>query len=216
MIKQNGQPRNCVKPPSLKRMSDMEYAAYCEVFRTIESDYHALCLIGDKLREVETASNRLGPLDARSDGLHAEAAPHASDRSPWEVCSSLMKLNHNEVVLCKRIAEHGMEYAVIDQSPVASAYAKATGPADILRTGDNPRQVLRDFLRSEHETLQLMVNDITANVRLVIAEKFPKQDLRRVVDEIARMCKNVARVGFIETPLDIAGQNQKPARGVRV
>ncbi len=82
--------------------------------------------------------------------------------------------------------------------------------------GDNPRQVLRDYLRSESETLQLMINDITANVRLVIAERFPKQDLRRVVNEITRMCKKGARLGLSETPSDLDDRTRKLNRGVRV
>ena len=64
MIKRKGQPdREGVAPPALKRMSDTEYAAYCEAFGAIKSDYQALCLIGDKLREVETSARNLGPLD---------------------------------------------------------------------------------------------------------------------------------------------------------
>lgn len=216
MIKRNGQPREGVTPPSLKRMSEAEYAAYFEAFGAIKSDYRALCLIGDKLREVETTARGLGSLDAQAEDAHTELPDSAGGRSPWEICAPLMRLNQNEVLLCKRICEHGLEYAVIDHSPAASAYAKTLGPLDVLRTGDNPRQVLRDYLRSESETLQLMVNDITANIRLVIAERFPKQDLRRVVNEITRMCKKVARLGFSETQLDIAGQTQKPTRGVRV
>jgi hypothetical protein len=109
-----------------------------------------------------------------------------------------------------------LEYAVIDQASATSAYAKARGPLDVLRTGDNPRQVLRDYLRSESETLQLMVNDITSNVRLVVAERFPKQDLRRVVNEITRMCKKVARLGFSETLEEHASHTQNQARGVRI
>ena len=61
-----------------------------------------------------------------------------------------------------------------------------------------------------------MTNDITANVRLLIAERFPKQDLRRVVNEITRMCKKVARFGFSETPTDAVTQAQKHSGGVRV
>jgi len=116
---------------------------------------------------------------------------------------------------CAWISEHGLEYAVIDQSSVASAYAKAHGPLDVLRTGDNPRQVLRDYLRSERETLKLMTNDISANVRLLIAERVPKHDLRCVVNEITRMCKKVARLGFAETLTDAATQTQKHNGGVR-
>lgn len=216
MIKRKGQSREGVRPPSLKRMNEAEYAAYFEAFGAIKSDYRALCLIGDKLREVETAARTLGSLDAQPHAGHAELPDAAGDRSPWEVCASLMRLDRNEVLLCKRVCEHGLEYAVIDHSPVASAYAKAHGPMDVLRTGDNPRQVLRDFLRSERETLQLMVNDITANVRLLISERFPKQDLRRVVNEITRMCKNVARLGFSEALTDHEHRPQTGSRSLRV
>ena len=216
MIKRKGQHRDGVVPPSLKRMSDTEYAAYFEAFGAIKSDYQALCLIGDKLREVEMTARGLGSLDSQAQSGHAELPESAGGRSPWEVCAPLMRLNHNEVLLCKRVCEHGFEYAVIDQSPVASAYAKAYGPVDVLRTGDSPRQVLRDYLRSECETLQLMTNDITASVRLLIAERIPKQDLRRVVNEITSMCKKVARLGFSESLIDGGPQTQKHSGGVRV
>ena len=217
MIKRKGKQQEGVKPPALKRMTDTEYAAYFEAFGAVKSDYEALCLISDKLREVAMAARTVGSLDSQAHTIHAELPDAARDRSPWEVCASLMRLNHNEVVLCRRICEHGLEYAIIDHSLIASAYAKAHGPLDVLRTGDNPRQVLRDFLRSERETLQLMVNDITANVRLLVAERFPKQDLRRVVNEITRMCKTVARLGFSEAPSEEFGaQTQKVHRGVRV
>lgn len=215
MIKRKGHQPKDVKPPALKRMSDTEYAAYFEAFGAIKGDYQALCLIGDKLREVETTAHNIGTLDAQTQDAHMSMPDAVRDKSPWEVCTPLMRLNQNEVLLCKRVCEHGLEYAVIDHSPVASAYVRAHGPTDVLRTGDNPRQVLRDFLRSERETLQLMVNDITANVRLVIAERFPKQDLRRVVNEITRMCKTVARLGISESPVELANV-QKQGRGVRV
>ena len=166
MIKRNGQPRQGMAPPSLKRMSDAEYAVYFEAFGVIKGDYQALCLIGDKLREVETTARGLGSLDSQAQGGHAELPDSAGSLSPWEVCASLMRLNNNEVFLCKRVCEHGLEYAVIDQASAASAYAKARGPLDILRTGDNPRQVLCDYLRSESESLQLMVNDQGRGVRI--------------------------------------------------
>jgi hypothetical protein len=195
-------------------MSDTEYAAYSEAFGAIKGDYQALCLIGDKLREVETTALGLGPLDSQAEGGPTELPESAGGRSPWEVCVPLMRLNRNEVLLCKRICEHGLEYAVIDHSPAASAYARAFGPLDILRTGENPRQVLRDYLQGERETLQLMANDITANVRLLISERFPKQDLRRVVNEITSMCRKAARLGFTEMLKEHTAQTQKFQRGV--
>ena len=214
MIKRKGKQLEGVRPPTLKRMTDTEYAAYFEAFGAIKNDYQAISLIGDKLREVETTARNLSSLDHQGPNAQAELPDTAGDRSPWEVCASLMRLNQNEVLLCKRVGEHGFEYAVIDHSTSASAYAKARGPAEVLRTGDNPRQVLRDFMRGEREALQLMVNDITANVRVFIAERFPKQDLRRVVNEITRMCKSVARLGFSETLEETAPYAAKRSRGV--
>jgi hypothetical protein len=216
MIKRKGQHRNGVAPPSRHRMSDTEYAAYFEAFGTIKSDYQALCLIGDKLREVEATFRGLGAIDAQTQADPAAAPLSAGDKSAWEVCTPLLRLDRNEVLLCKRVCEHGLEYAVIDHSPVAAAYAKAHGPLDVLRTGDNPRQVLRDYLRHERQTLELMVNDITASVREVVKERFPKQDLRRVVNEIAQMCKEVARVGFSEAESELPGQAQRKTQGVRM
>ena len=216
MIKRRDQQRDGVAPPSLKRMSDTEYAAYSEAFGVIKGDYQTLCLIGDKLRQVGATARGLGSLDSQVESVHGEFPDSAGDRSPWEVCASLMRLDRNEVLLCKRVNEHGLEYAVIDHSPVASAYAKAHGPLNVLRTGDNPGQVLRDFLRNERETLQLMVNDITANVRLIVSERFPEQDLRRVVNEIARMCKKVARLSVSETQTDVDGRKYETNHGVRI
>ena len=217
MIKRKGQPdREGVAPPALKRMSDTEYAAYFEAFGAIKSDYQALCLIGDKLREVETSARNLGPLDPPAPNTHTELPDSVGDRSPWEVCTSLMRLNRNEVLLCKRVCEHGLEYAVIDHSPVASVYAKVHGPVDVLRTGDNPRQVLRNYLRSERQTLELVANDITATVREFVKERFPKQDLRRVVNEIAHMCRKVVRLGFSESLSESTNQTQAKSQGVRM
>ncbi len=106
MLKRRGQQhREGVTPPSLKRMSDTEYAAYFEAFGAIKNDYQALCLIGDKLREVETTARGLSPLDSQAHGEHAELSDPTNSRSPWEVCASLMRLNNNEVFLCKRVCE---------------------------------------------------------------------------------------------------------------
>ena len=102
MIKRNGQQREGVAPPSLRRMSDMEYAAYSEAFGAIKGDYQALCLIGDKLREVEMSARNLGPLESQTQPGQVELPDSVGDRSPWEVCTSLMRLNHSEVLLCKR------------------------------------------------------------------------------------------------------------------
>ena len=73
-----------------------------------------------------------------------------------------------------------------------------------------------DYVQSERETLQLMASDITANVRLLMSERFPKQDLRRVVNEITHMCKKVAHLGLSETLADAGGRKERIDHGVRI
>ena len=60
-----------------------------------------------------------------------------------------------------------------------------------------------------------MANDITADVRQLIAERFPKQNLRRVVSAISSVCKNITRLGFSEAVAELP-HVQKQGRGVRV
>lgn len=216
MLKRNGQRKEGAPLSQKRKMTDGEYAAFSEAFGAVKGDYQTLCLISDKLREVERASGDFKSFESQVSGQTALSNGDEDRQSPWEMCASLMKLDNNEVLLCKRTAEHGAEYAVIDRSPAASAYAKASGPLDILRTSDDPRRVVRDYLRSERRTLELVANDITATVREFVTERFPKRDSRRVVNEIAQMCKQVARLGFSETLAELAPHVEKQGRGVRV
>jgi len=216
MIKRNGQSRQPAGESPLRHMTDGEYAAYFEVFGAIKGEYQTLCLISDKLREVETTARGLGSVDPQASSGPTDLSDSTDRQSPWQICASLLRLDNNEVLLCKRIAEHGIEYAVIDRLSAASVYAKANGPHDLLRTGNDPHRVLRDYLHGERQSLELMTNDITANVRLLVAERFPEQDLSRVVNSIARMCKKVTRLGFSESLSELSGQTQTRSHGVRM
>jgi hypothetical protein len=126
-----------------------------------------------------------------------------------------MQLDNNEVLLCKKVGEHGLEYAIIDRSPSTSVYAKAAGGLDILESSNDPRRALRNYLQSEFQTLELMAKDITASVRIFMTENFPKEDMIRVVNTITRTCKDAIRQGLTETTAELATQSQTQSRGVR-
>ncbi len=197
-------------------MTDGGYAAFSETFGAVKGDYQTLCLISDKLREVERASRDFKTFESQASGQTVSLAAGEDRQSPWEICVSLMKLESNEVLLCRRLAEHGTEYAVIDRLPATSAHTKGNGPLDILRTNDDPRQVICDYLRNERRTLELVANDITATVREFVVNRFPKTDSRRVVNEIAHMCEKILHHGFSETLSKVPQQVQKISHGVRV
>lgn len=211
MIKRNDQ-REPEAIPYLRNMTGPEHAAFNEAFKTIEGDYKTICSIGEKLRAIEQNSHDRPPL-ASPDGHSPSVLPDSSEsQSPWEICAALIRLENNEVLLCKRLSEHGVEYAVIDQSPTTSRYGKAAGHLDILQTSDNPSRVLDEYLRTERQTLELMASDITASLRIFMSERFPSQDVTRVVTAITRMCRNAARLGVSESQADPPTQR----RGVGV
>ena len=95
-----------------------------------------------------------------------------------------MELNQSEVFLCQK----GTEYAVIERFSENSRYAMANGPAEIMLTGNNERQVLQDYAQNERQTLQLLATDLTAKVRETLAAHHPDLNCRRVVEAIARRC----------------------------
>jgi hypothetical protein len=216
MLKRNGQHKQQTGEAPLRHMTDSEYAAYFEAFGAIKSAYQTLCLISDKLREVETTAARPGLIEDQMVGENVELLETPHHQSPWQICTHLMRLDQNEVLLCQRMAEHGVEYAVMDRLPATSEFAKANGPVDLLQTGNDPYRVLRTYLQAERQALELMVNEITAQVRLLVAERFPEQELNRVVNSITRMCKNVARLGFSETHSEAPVQTHTRSHGVRI
>jgi hypothetical protein len=106
------------------------------------------------------------------------------DNEPWQVRHSLVQLTQSEVLLCRK----GDEVAVVERFAENSRYAIANGPAEILLTGNNERQVLQDFVENERQTLQLLASDLTAKIRETLAEERPELNCRRVVEAVARRC----------------------------
>jgi len=194
VIKRSGQRGQDSTRQQTGHLTQAEQTVYSEAFKAIENDYQILCSVSEKLREIEQTSRNLGTLDSQRTNDSSTPSDLADGRSPWEICVPLMQLKHNEVLLCKRVAEHGVEYAVIDQLPAASKYAMANGALDILETSDDPRRALRAYLQTERQALELMANDVTASLRVFMAQRFPRQDVSRIVSSITRMCKRVARL----------------------
>jgi hypothetical protein len=119
---------------------------------------------------------------AGASGDPTEIVVGSSD--PWQVRKCLVELNQSEVFLCQK----GTEFAVIERFSENSRYAMANGPAEIMLTGNNERQVLQDYAQNERQTLQLLATDLTAKVRETLAAQHPDLNCRRVVEAITRRC----------------------------
>jgi hypothetical protein len=178
MIKRNGQPARHTVPHYSGRLTDAENEAYQTAVAAVESELADLTTVGQALRGVENP----GMGTAGASGDPTEIVVGSSD--PWQVRKCLVELNQSEVFLCQK----GTEFAVIERFSENSRYAIANGPAEIMLTGNNERQVLQDYAQNERQTLQLLATDLTAKVRETLAAQHPDLNCRRVVEAITRRC----------------------------
>ena len=178
MIKRNGQPAHHTVPHYSGRLTDAENEAYQTAVAAVQSELADLTTVGQALRRVENPAT--GTEGTSSDPT--EIAVGSSD--PWKVRKCLVELNQNEVFLCQK----GAEFAVIEKFSENSRYAAVNGPAEIMLTGNNERQLLQDYAQNERETLQLLATDLTAKVRETLAAQHPDLNCRRVVEAVTRRC----------------------------
>jgi hypothetical protein len=178
MIKRNGQPGRHSVPHYSGRLTDDENKAYQTAVASVQPQLADLSTIGQALRGIENPS--MGTRE--TPGSPTEITVGSRDR--WEVRRCLVQLNQNEVFLCQK----GSEFAVIEKFSENSRYAAVNGPAEIILTGNNERQLLQDYVENERQTLQLLATDLTARVRETLAAQHPEQNCRRVVEAITRRC----------------------------
>ncbi|HEY3856454.1 MAG TPA: hypothetical protein VGO67_18880 [Verrucomicrobiae bacterium] len=178
MIKRNGQPGRHSVPNYSGRLTDDENEAYQTAVASVQPQLADLGTIGQALRGIESPSTGMGERPADP----TEITVGSSDR--WQVRRCLVQLNQSEVFLCQK----GTEFAVVERFSENSRYAAVNGPAEIMRTGNNERQVLQDYVENERQTLQLLATDLTARVRETLAAQHPEQNCKRVVEAITRRC----------------------------
>ena len=174
MIKRNGQPARHTVPHYSGRLTDAENEAYKTAVAAVQSELADLTTVGQALRGVENP----GVGTTGTSGDPTEIVVGSSD--PWQVRKCLVQLNQSEVFLCQK----GTEYSVIERFSENSRYAMANGPAEIMLTGNNERQVLQDYAQNERQTLQLLATDLTAKVRETLAAQHPDLNCRRVVEAV--------------------------------
>jgi hypothetical protein len=69
----------------------------------------------------------------------------------------------------------GPEYAVVEHFP-------ANGRNEVWNSGRNAVEVLKAFAQNQRQALQVWTEDMTAQVKEFLVEKYPGQDMSRVSD----------------------------------
>ena len=123
----------------------------------------------------------------------------ADDGAQWHKSVDLMENIH----FCHRPISYGAEYAVMEHFP-------ACGTNEIWNRGWNAAEVLKSFSQEQRQALQLWTEDMTAQVKEFLAEKFPGQDLSRVANGFMHRFTHAA----LHQQTKLHGENH--SRGVRI
>lgn len=212
MLKRNGQPCQRTVPDYPGRLTDFEFLAYNTVFTAVEEDFKLLSAVTESLTDLERSFPRL--LEASEGAMDSfnEVVPDQTGKQ-WAVVAPLLKFRRTELLFCKRIVEGAEnEFAVVERLDPKSPLAQARGVWQLHMTSNDARLLLQDFIEGERQTAQLYAQDIVGISRDEIDEKYPDQDLGRVVKAIAQRCSK--KISTEERVIPV--QTRKRVESVRV
>ena len=109
----------------------------------------------------------------------------------------------NVTSVCHRHTAAGVEFAVVECLPLKSGEMK-----EALNSGHNVREVLQAFTSDQRQVLRLWKEDVKAQVREHLGEKYPRQDMGIVVESFEiKMARAIS-----ETRMHAQSQS----RGIRI
>jgi urease gamma subunit len=124
--------------------------------------------------------------DAFRDALQSSGhIIQTDDGTQWQHAVDLTKITS----VCHRRTAAGLEFAVVECLPLKSGEMK-----DVLNSGHDVSEVLQAFARDQRQVLNLWKNDVTAQIREHLEEKYPHQDMNIVVESFdIKLARDISR-----------------------
>ena len=121
------------------------------------------------------------------------------DGTQWQHAVDLTEITS----VCHRRTAAGLEFAIVECLPLKSGQMK-----EVLNTGHDVREVLQAFTHDQRQVLNLWKEDVKAQVREHLDEKYPRQDMGIVVESFEiKMARDIARRESL---------SQNRGRGIRI
>lgn len=211
MMKRNGQPCEHSVPDYSARLTDAEFLAYNSVFSAVEEDFKELSTVANALAEAERSfAQFVDPATALREAP-AEVV-EVQGGSEWEVIKPLVNLRGSEMLWCKECGGNADAFAIVERLDPDSPLARAQGACSVQMTGRDAQALLRSFLHEQRQALGLYAKDIVAEALERIAEKYPGQDMDRVVKAVEARCAKKMSSEHVTAPTQARG----PREGMRV
>jgi hypothetical protein len=181
---------------SLNRRSlEIERQAHLEIVQHFAEQWRQFPATRDHVNRLECdiAKIALATMAASVRPPHGEPIK-ADDSFFWHKCVELF----DNVFVCYRQIGNGIEFAVIERFP--------TGTNEIWNKGRNAVDVLKAFTYDQQHALKIWTEDMTAQVKEFLAEKFPDHDLTHVTESFLNRF----------TQAELRNHPQQPNREIRI
>jgi hypothetical protein len=187
-----------------RRPTELEDKAHAEAVRHFAEHLNQFPASREMVERLERDADKiaLAANRAAAKPTPKENVIQADDGRQWHKSVDLMENIH----FCHRPISYGAEYAVVEHFP-------ARDMNEIWNRGWNADEVLKAFAQEQRQALQIWTEDVSAQVREFLSEKFPGQDLSRVADAFIHKCATQA-----VSPKNTFthGHQQNHSRGVRI
>jgi hypothetical protein len=185
---------NYQRPTELHEKANAEAMT---VFAEHMSQFKGVCNV---LRDIESNLSAIGNDALKAALLSPGRVVQTDDGAEWQHDVDLSKITS----VCHRSTAAGLEFAVVECLPLKSGEMKS-----VLNSGHNVREVLQAFMRDQRQVLNLWKNDVKAQVREHLGEKYPDQNMGIVVESFEiKMTRAISEMRMV------AHQSQN--RGIRI
>jgi urease gamma subunit len=156
------------------RPTQLQETAYAEARQHLTKHLNQFKAECQSLQNLERNLPMLGN-EAFKAALLRTTGPviQTDDGTEWRQDIELME----NVSVCHRRTAAGLEFAVVESLPLKSGEMK-----EPLNTGHSVREVLQTFVRDQRQVLGVWKDDVAAQVREYLAEKYPHQEMAIVVE----------------------------------
>jgi urease gamma subunit len=159
-----------------------QFKANCDALRSIECNLSTTA--NDALKSALLSPGRVIQTD---------------DGTQWQHDLDLSSVTS----VCHRRTVAGLEFAVVECLPLKSGEIK-----EVLNSGHSVRDVLRAFTHDQRQVLNLWKEDVKAQVREHLDEKYPRQDMGIVVESFEiKMARAISETRAV---------TQSQSRGIRI
>lgn len=185
---------NYQRPTELHEKANAEAIT---VFAEHMNQFKGVC---DALRDIESNLPTIGNNALKTALLSPGRVIQTDDGTEWRHDLDLSKITS----VCHRRTAEGLEFAVVECLPLKSGEMKS-----VLNSGHNLRDVLQSFMHDQRQVLNLWKEDVKAQVREHLDEKYPGQNM----DIVAESFEIKLARAISETRIHL---HQGQSRGIRI